>query len=131
MNNASSASTASSNWQRSTYSYQRYSADYRFATPEAVSDTAWFKAGIPAAGNYEVYAWFPANQGYNASTPCVISTAGGNRTVRVNQQINGSTWVSLGTFTLNAGTYNVVGVSHWTIMPGYIMADAVRIMRRA
>ncbi len=80
MNNASSASTASSNWQRSTYSYQRYSADYRFATPEAVSDTAWFKAG-----NYKVYAWFPANQGYNASTPFVISTAGGNRRVRVNQ----------------------------------------------
>ena len=131
MDNASSAFTASSNWQRSTYNCQRYSADYRFATPEAVTDTGWFKAGIPATGNYDVYAWFLVNQRYNAFTPFVISTAVGNRTVRVNQQINGSSRVSLGTFTLNAGTYNVVGVSRWTTTLGYIMAAAVGIMRRA
>jgi hypothetical protein len=47
--------------------------------------------------------------------------------VRVNQRGNGGRWVSIGTFTLAAGTYNVVGVSRWTSGTGYVIADAVRI----
>lgn len=121
---------ASSNWNTSSYSSQRYGTNYRYATPQAVSDAAWFKVGIPAADSYEIYVWYPANSGYNSSTPFVVATSGGNQTVRVNQQINGGRWVSLGIFNLNAGDYNVVGVSRWTSTAGYVIADAVRIVRR-
>ncbi|WP_444545404.1 golvesin C-terminal-like domain-containing protein, partial [Streptosporangium pseudovulgare] len=34
-----------------------------------------------------------------------------------------------GTFSLNAGTYNVVGVSRWTAGTGYVIADAVRVTK--
>lgn len=122
--------TASANWGVSTFSSQRYGADYRYANPQAVSDAAWFKFDIPSTGNYEVYVWYPANSGYNASTPVVIATSSGNVTRNVNQQANGGTWVSLGTYNLTGGDYNVVGVSRWTSGAGYVIADAVKIESR-
>jgi N-acetyl-anhydromuramyl-L-alanine amidase AmpD len=122
--------TASANWGTSTFSSQRYGTDYRYATPQAVSDAAWFKINVPSTGNYEVFAWYPANAGYNASTPYVIVTTTGNVTRNVNQQINGGTWVSLGTYTLAAGDYNAVGVSRWTSGTQYVIADAVKIEGR-
>lgn len=122
--------TASTNWGTSSYNTARYGADYRFATPVAASDAAWFKFDIPTTGNYEVYVWYPANSGYNSSTPHVVVTSSGNVSVQVNQQVNGGAWVSIGTFSLNAGDYNVVGVSRWTSTSGYVIADAVKIVRR-
>jgi murein DD-endopeptidase MepM/ murein hydrolase activator NlpD len=120
--------TASTNWGTSAWSGQRYGADYRFATPyTGGSDAAWFSASIAAAGSHTVEVWYPADAGYNSATPFVVAASGGNRSVVVDQRANGGRWVSLGTFPLAAGTYNVVGVSRWTNQPGYVVADAVRI----
>ncbi|NUT38299.1 MAG: hypothetical protein HOV79_35080 [Hamadaea sp.] len=122
--------TASANWGTSTYSTQRYGADYRFATPNTTaSDVAWYKANIPQTGSYEVSVWYAANSGYNDSTPYIVATTTGNQTVRVNQRANGGRWVSLGVFTLAAGDADRVGVSRWTSGTGYVIADAVRITR--
>lgn len=76
-------------------------------------------------------AWYPADPGYNDSTPFVVVTSGGSQTVRVNQRANGGRWVSLGTFPLAAGTRDVVGVSRWTTGTGYVVADTVRITSAA
>ncbi|MCW3839768.1 N-acetylmuramoyl-L-alanine amidase [Micromonospora yasonensis] len=119
--------TASSNWGTSTYSAQRYGADYRYANPVLASDAAWFKVNVPAAGNYRIDVWHPADPGYNSATPYVILTAAGNQTVYVDQRANGGTWRSLGTFNLAAGDRDLVGVSRWTSAAGYVIADAVRV----
>lgn len=121
--------TASANWGTSTYSAQRYGADYRFANPQAISDAAWYKFNIPETGNYQVEAWWPANAGYNSSAPYVVVTTSGNQSVTVNQQLTGGQWRILGTFNLAAGDANKVGVSRWTSGAGYVIADAIRITR--
>ncbi|MDI1463471.1 N-acetylmuramoyl-L-alanine amidase [Catellatospora sp. KI3] len=121
--------TASANWSTSTYSTQRYGADYRYANPQAISDAAWYKFNIPATASYKVEVWYPALPGYNDSTPYVVVTTGGNQSVVVNQQVTGGSWRTLGTFTLAAGDYNAVGVSRWTNGTGYVIADAVRLTR--
>ncbi|MEH1124317.1 glycoside hydrolase domain-containing protein [Micromonospora sp. CPCC 206061] len=121
--------TASTNWGTSSYSSQRSGPDYRFAEPVAASDTAWYQASLPATASYEVSVWYPADAGYNDSTPYLVVTPDGNQTVRVNQRLNGGQWVSLGVFTLAAGGGNRVGVSRWTTGTGYVIADAVRITR--
>jgi len=122
--------TASANWGTSSWSSQRYGADYRFATPNTTaSDVAWYKVNIPATGTYQVQVWYPADSGYNDSTPFHVVTPTGNQVVRVNQRVNGGQWVSLGNFTLAAGDADTVGVSRWTAGTGYIIADAVRITR--
>jgi uncharacterized lipoprotein YddW (UPF0748 family) len=119
--------TASANWGTSTFSAQRYGTDYRYANPVSSSDVAWYKVNIPAAGSYKVQVWYPANAGYNSSTPYIVATTSGNVSVAVDQRTGGGTWVTLGTYTLAAGDHNVVGVSRWTAGTGYVIADAVKV----
>ncbi|WP_049560613.1 golvesin C-terminal-like domain-containing protein [Nonomuraea sp. SBT364] len=129
VDNSSSGFTASANWGTSAYSSQRHGTDYRFADPVASSDPAWYSAAIPSAGNYRVEVWYPSDPGYNSSAPYIVAAAGGNQTVYVDQRSGGGAWRSIGTFSLNAGTQNVVGVSRWTSGTGLVIADAVRISR--
>ncbi|MET7999774.1 N-acetylmuramoyl-L-alanine amidase [Nonomuraea glycinis] len=129
VDNAAAGFTASANWGTSAYSSDRHGADYRFADPVAASDPAWFQAAIPSAGNYRVEVWYPSDAGYNSSAPYIVAAAGGNQTVYVDQRSGGGAWRTIGTFALNAGTQNVVGVSRWTSGTGYVIADAVRISR--
>jgi hypothetical protein len=121
--------TASANWGTSSYSGQRYGADYRFANPVAASDAAWYKFAVPSTSAYRVDAWWPANAGYNSSAPYIIATSSGNQTVNVDQRITGGQWRTLGTFNLPAGDANRVAVSRWTSGAGYVIADAVRLTR--
>lgn len=121
--------TASSNWGTSSFSSQRYGADYRFANPVLASDPAWFKVAIPENGNYRVDVWYPANAGYNSATPHIVVTSSGNQSVVVNQTTGGGAWRSIGTFNLAAGDRDLVGVSRWTSAAGYVIADAIRVTR--
>lgn len=120
---------ASTNWGVSSFSSQRFGADYRYANPVAASDPAWYRFAIPETGSYRVEAWHPANAGYNSATPYVIVTTTGNQTVNVDQRATGGQWRNLGTFTLAAGDANKVAVSRWTSGTGYVIADAVRVTR--
>lgn len=129
IDNSSANFTASGNWGTSTWSSQRYGADYRFTTPEPVSDAAWYRANLPSSGTYRVEAWYPSNSGYNDRAPYVVVTTSGNQSVHVNQRSGGGAWRSIGTFSMAAGERNVVGVSRWTNGTGYVIADAVRISR--
>ncbi|MEU9884530.1 family 10 glycosylhydrolase [Sphaerisporangium sp. NPDC051011] len=129
VDNAEAGFTASTAWGTSAYSPQRYGADYRFATPVAASDPAWFSVAVPEAGSYRVEVRYPADPGYNSATPYIVATATGNQVVTVDQRTGGGQWRDLGTFTLAAGTRDMVGVSRWTSATGYVIADAVRVTR--
>lgn len=118
---------ASGRWGTSSYSSQGYGVNYRFVRPAATNDTAGYRFAIPASGNYNVYARWPANRGYNGSTPIGIRSTSGLKWVWVNQKTNGGRWVSLGTFNLAAGDSDKVLISRWTSGNGYVIADAVRI----
>jgi uncharacterized lipoprotein YddW (UPF0748 family) len=126
-NSDSSRFTAGTGWGVSSYSTQRYGADYRYATPVNAGDAAWYKVNIPVTGSYRVAVWYPATSGYNNATPYLVATTTGTVTVPVDQRANGGTWVTLGTFTLAGGDHNVVGVSRWTAGTGYVIADAVQV----
>ncbi|MEU5959688.1 N-acetylmuramoyl-L-alanine amidase [Micromonospora parva] len=128
-NTTSGRFTASANWGVSSYSSQRYGADYRYAEPVAASDVAWYRFNVPAAANYRVEAWWPANSGYNSAAPYIVATSSGNQTVRVDQRATGGQWRALGTFALPAGDANRVGVSRWSNSSGLVIADAVRLTR--
>ncbi|MEQ4301021.1 hypothetical protein ABNF97_06455 [Plantactinospora sp. B6F1] len=129
VDNTSTSFRASANWQISSYSTQRYGADYGFANPEPISDPAWYSADLPGNGTYKVEVWYPATSGYNDRTPYVVVTSSGNQTVHVNQRTNGGKWVTLGTYPMSAGAHDVVGVSRWTAGTGYVIADAIRLTR--
>ena len=102
------------NWGTSSYSTQRFGADYRYANPEAVSDAAWYKFDIPATASYRVEVWYPALPGYNTATPYVIVTTRRNQVGLRRPAVRRRSLGNLGTFTLAGGDYNAVGVSRWT-----------------
>jgi hypothetical protein len=129
VDNTSSGFAAGANWSVSSYSAERYGADYRYANPEEVSDLATYSATIPATGNYKIETWYPGIAGYNTSTPFIVYASGGSQVVRVDQSTGGGAWKSLGTFALTAGAKTVAAVSRWTTTTGYVVADAVRISR--
>jgi hypothetical protein len=121
--------TASANWGTSSYSAQRFGADYRFADPVSASDAAWYMFNLPATASYRVEVWYPALPGYNTAAPYIVVTTSGNQTVYVDQRSGGGSWRTIGTFTLAGGDYNAVAVSRWTAGTGLVIADAVRITR--
>lgn len=111
IDNTSGGFRASANWGVFAYSADRYGADYRYATPVAAIDSAYYAATLPEAGTHRLEVRHPANAGYNASTPHVVFASTGNQTVSVNQQANGGTWRSLGTFPFESGTRVILAVS--------------------
>jgi len=119
--------TASANWAASSYSTQRYGANYRYANPSLISDVAWYKFNIPATANYRVEVWYPALPGYNTAAPYIMNTTSGNQVVYVDQRSNGGMWRNIGTFNFAVGDNDVVGVSRWTSGTGYVIADAVKL----
>ena len=78
-----------SNWGTSSYSSQRYKADYRFAKPGASYSAASFKVKTPVEDDYAFYGWWPADPGYNDRTVFWICTTGGWVSKTVDQSTNG------------------------------------------
>lgn len=129
LDNTAPEFSASANWGFSDWNSQKWGADYRYAEPAPVTDTAWFAAKIPSAGQYLVECRYPAAAATNSLTPYVIAATGGNDVVYVNQSHLGGQWRSLGTYSLPAGYRNVVGVSRWAKSTGLVVADAVRLSK--
>lgn len=126
VDNADAGFSASANWSTGTSSTDKYGTNYRFRSTAAISDQAVWAFTIPTTDNYEVYAWWSV--GANRSTTAPYSVNGGSG-IPKNQQANGGTWNSLGTFSMAAGSNNVK-LSCWTTSGYVVIADAVRLVRR-
>lgn len=130
-NRTSGRFRASSSWVRSTYhSATDRGTDYRvLKKPSRTARNAAFKIRIPSKGRYVIQAWWPGDRGYNPQTTFMVRTASGWVRRRVDQRTGGR-WVSLGTYEMAAGDNWWVAVSCISRAKGYIVADAVRVMRR-
>jgi hypothetical protein len=108
-----------------------YKRDYHFKGDGVGTASATFVPDLPADGDYDVYEWHVAgsNRFYDATH--VIKFRDGETTVRVDQQVNGSQWNFLGTFTFAAGKAGSVKITDATANSGHglmIMADAIRFV---
>lgn len=103
-----------------------YGSGYVYASSAAsATATVEWRPNIPTTGSYEVAIWYVAGANRADNAPFAITHAGGTINVAVNQQINGSTWRVLGTYTFNAGTTGRVLLSN-NANPSVVIADAVR-----
>ena len=90
---------------------------------------ARFKVGVNVNALYEAYAWWVAASNRCTDTPFIIRHANGIGTVRMNQTLNGSQWVRIGsTYRFNNDTSLAVFISNAATNGTYIVADAVRII---
>lgn len=122
--------SASSSWVTSAWDPQRVGPNYRvLKRPAAAAGNARWKVKIPARGLYTVYARWPADPGYTGRATFRISTASGTKARTVSQKTNGGRFVKLGTYRMAAGDGWKVSLSGQSASSGYIVADAVRVVK--
>ena len=115
----------SGSWTESQTDLGYFKENYRYKAAGSGSSYVKWLFTIPTAGNYKVYAWWPATSGRVTNAPYTVTHAAGSTTVLMNQRLNGSRWNELGEFPFDAGTYSVMLTDNAT--GGTIAADAIRI----
>jgi len=122
------AGTVVGDWSTGTIALGHYGADYYFGYPGTGAAYVEYRPNLQASGTYSVYEWH--SQGANRTTdaPIEIGYDGGTQTVPVNQQINGGTWVLLGTHNFSAGTAGYVRIKDNFTTGSVVIADAVKFV---
>lgn len=89
-----------------------------------------FTPAIPVAGSYQVFLRWTAHANRASNVPVDVCAGGTVTTRTVDQRSGGGQWVSLGTFTLPAGS-SPSGASvliRTEATNGYVVADAARFV---
>jgi len=125
--------TITGNWTVSSYNTGFHGANYLHdGNTLKGQKSVVFRPVLPAAGTYEVLIKYTAGGNRATNTPVTIATKPGVPpvTLAVNQQLNGSTWFSLGTFDFDPATAAVTISNNGTTSPGtagaFVIADAVK-----
>ena len=84
-----------------------------------------FVPELPAAGEYDVYLFYPAADFAATNVPVEVVHAEGSTTVTVDQRTTGGEWLHLGTFTFHAGNAGGV-VIRTDDTDGTVLADAAK-----
>lgn len=116
-------------WQERSGGYS-HGGDYAYVESGTGTKAARFKVDRPTAGDYAIYAWWPAAGANSASARFGVSTASGTKWTTVNQQRDGGMWVKLGIYEMEAGDSYAVRVSPEG-GSGRVVADAVAVVRGA
>ncbi|MBA4373991.1 MAG: hypothetical protein C0402_14165 [Thermodesulfovibrio sp.] len=102
--------------------------DYCFTNAGNGTKRVTWNFTIPAAGYYNISAWWPASGGNTSGAPYTVTHASGSTTVRVDQRTNGEIWNMLGQFYFGPGAYSVTLSDN--VASGNIIADAIHITHR-
>jgi BNR repeat-like domain len=124
-NASASFAVVSGDWNLNAFNVAGFYGS-NYATSPAGTGTARVRwtLDVPATGVYQVAVWYTSASNRASNAPYIVN---GSTTVRVDQRSRGGRWVSLGDFTLAAGTTTVDLTND---ADGYVIADAVRILRQ-
>jgi len=125
----SSGVIISGTWTASTGIGGYYGSNYLFNSGGGAGTTVTFVPTVPQTGNYQVYTRWTAYSNRATNAPITINSGTGATQASVNQQINGGTWVSLGTYPFNAGTGGSIVIGT-TGANGTVIADAVQLIKQ-
>ena len=128
LDNTNAAVTFVGDWETGLATSPGYGPDYRFASVDAGGfSNATYRPYICTPGYYDVSILYPEGANWATNAPWSVVYAGGSISVPVNQQVNGGTWVTIGSALLfEEGTNGYVRVSNDAGFPGFVVADAVR-----
>lgn len=125
VDNSNSGFTASTAWQTGTSATDKFGTNYRFHDTQAISDQATWTGNLPSSKTYTVSAWWSQGVNRSATAPYTVYHSSGSTTVNKNQQANGGSWQTLGSWNMNSGN-NQVKLSCWTTTGYVVIADAVK-----
>jgi hypothetical protein len=101
-----------------------YGADFRYADPICTSCRARFDFKVKAAGEYDVWTWWPWGEDRSTDTTFTINSRS-PLTVKVDQRNSGDDWWWLATLAFEAGESVSIVVEGSTT--GYANADAIAL----
>ncbi len=101
-----------------------YGADFRYAEIGCTSCRARFELQVLAAGQYEVWAWWPWGEDRATDTSFTLQGGGDAITIQVDQRNSGDGWYSLGDFYFDAGLVTIIVQGSDS---GFANADAVAL----
>ncbi|MBK9127659.1 MAG: family 10 glycosylhydrolase [Phycisphaerales bacterium] len=104
----------------------QYGANYQYRLTNGPAGDVEWRPTLSVAGLYEVAAWYKNGNDRPSNARYTVHHAGGATDVFVDQRLNGSMWVSLGTFTLPTGDDAHVRLTSLAEPDRTIVADAVR-----
>lgn len=108
-----------------------WGSDYNWIDSEATpTGSAEWRPDLPLAGDYLVQVYYVSGGNRASDAPFTVHHVGGSTTVPVNQQVSGEAWVSIGTYTFDAGTAGSVSLAN-NAGASVVVADAVRFTRQA
>lgn len=96
-------------------------------TGKTTVKTVTYKFDAIPAGKYEAFAIYTSGTNRATNAKYTINTTSGAKTVLVNQQNNGGTWVSLGTYDLSPLSATIVLSNDGA--NGYVIADGIKLVR--
>jgi len=131
VDNATEGRFEAPGWKTTSSNPGYYGANYSVAKPSDGAEPARFKVNIPEAGEYTVFARWPASDTHNVSTRFEVSTASGGKWTEVDQQSSGGEWVKLGTYTMEAGDRWAVAVYRKDYFKELVVADAIKVVECA
>jgi uncharacterized lipoprotein YddW (UPF0748 family) len=116
-------------WTPASSATGKYGSDYRYkgcvGAGSSPTGTVEWRPSL-AADTYTVEVWYPAGSNRANDAPFTVHHANGSTTVRLNQQVNGGQWVSLGSFDFNAGTGGYLELANNAQTGQVVIADAAR-----
>ncbi len=121
-------SVLSQTWSTGSTSGQ-YGSDYRFRSSTGAAGAVEWRPTLPITGDYQVSVWYRNGNDRPPDARYTIEHAGGSADVFVDQRVNGSQWVPLGTFEFSGGTAGRVMLSSASSQTGRtVIADAVQFV---
>jgi len=125
IDNTDTGFTIVGNWPVSTGGPGFYGSDYQYTNKGDGSRTAHWQFNIGSAGDYDVAAQWAAHSNRATNAPYTLYNNGVFvASVTANQQINGGQFNPLGTYTLAAGTLEIVLDN---AADGFVVADAIQV----
>ena len=125
VDNTDSDFTSVGDWSAGTGIAGYYGTNYQYTNQGNGSETATWQYNISTAGDYNVEAQWTAHPNRAANAPYSLYSNGVLvAQVTANQQTNGGQLNLLGTFTLAAGTLEIVLDNSAS---GFVVADAVKV----
>lgn len=111
-------------WRPSAYQPGYIGTNYMFAAAGDGSATCTWSFTVSVGGEYEVFARWTSSSNRATNAPYTVYSADSPQTIRINQEANGGTWYSLGTYYFTS--------SHSVVLSNdanqYVIADAIRLV---
>jgi hypothetical protein len=131
-------STPLGTWNTGSTTLGGWGPNYRWHYVDTTANSAltqWTPV-FSNSGDYEVFVWYNnGGPGDNRATnaPYTVKYSGGDTTIRVDQQLNGSSWYSLGVYSFGVGSNAYVSLSNncpGMVSSKVVIGDAVRFLMK-